>query len=214
MSTSRLPSGRWMGRAVAILLVTATLAGLAYWWHSRGAAVQRRDSHRVVRELSRSQLALRDGRLYAAGDTETFNGRLFENFPNSGRKLEIEIRDGKVHGRSLGYFENRKLEVEEFFKEGVSHGLRTRWDDEGRKRSEEQIEHGKLNGRHLEWHDNGSRALEMTLRNGQPEGVAEAWFPSGELKSRTRFAGGKIVEREFFTDGPQPDRLKQGSVSN
>jgi antitoxin component YwqK of YwqJK toxin-antitoxin module len=154
--------------------------------------------------LPLSQLTKRDGRLYAPGETKPFDGRLIENFPNTEhfpttvRKLEIEIHDGKAHGRSVGYFENRKREVEEFFTAGVSNGVRARWDREGWKKSEERIENGKLNGSHLEWHENGKKAVEMILRDGQPEGLAVAWHPNGELKSRTRFAAGKIVERQFF----------------
>ena len=161
------------------------------------------DASPPPRELTLAELVRRDGRLYAPGESTPFDGVLYENFPGSKRKLEIEIRDGRADGRSLGYFENGNLEVEEFFTAGVSHGLRTRWDAEGRKRSEERIEHGKLNGLHLEWHANGAKALAMTLHDNQPEGTAEAWYPDGNLKSRTRFEAGKIVKREFFPAGGQ-----------
>ena len=193
---------------VAILLVVAIAAGLGLWWQEQRRAGELRDASRALRELTMAGLVKRDGRLYASAEAKPFNGRLYENFPNTGnsptapvRKLEIEIHDGKAHGRSAGYFDDGKIEVEEFFVNGVSHGLRTRWHQDGWKKSEEMIEHGKLNGRHIEWHENGSKAVEMTLKDDQPEGLAETWYPDGTLKSRTIFAAGKIVDRKFFPKG-------------
>jgi len=199
MSSKQSISRRRMILGGAILLVLAT--GLGFWWHSQGTAEDPGEASPTVRELPLAELVKRDGLLYASAETKPFDGRLYENFPNSKRKVGIEIHDGKAHGRSVGYFEDGKLEVEEFFVKGVSHGLRTRWDQDGWKKSEEKIVHGKLHGRHIEWCENGSKAVEMTLKDNQPEGLAETWHPDGELKSRTHFVAGKIAEREFFAEG-------------
>jgi antitoxin component YwqK of YwqJK toxin-antitoxin module len=205
--------------ALSWLVLAALAAGLGFWWKAQRDARAARDSPRTVRELPLSQLTQRDGRLYASGESQPFDGRLIENFPNTEhfpttvRKLEIEIHDGKAHGRSTGYFVNRKREVEENFIAGVSNGLRTRWDETGWKKSEERIEHGKLNGSHVEWHENGKKAVAMTLQDGQPEGLAEAWYPTGEIKSRTRFTAGKIVERQFFPDSTATARAADATES-
>lgn len=193
-----MPSNHSRRRACILAgFLALGIAGIRFWLKAPGEV-------RVTPpELRRSELTLREGRLYAEGDPKPFTGLLYDTSSPGVRKLEIEIRDGKAHGRSYGYRENGGLEVEEFFTEGVSHGVRTRWDEQGRKKSTTQIEHGKLNGPYLEWHDNGKKAVEMTLRNDQPEGVAEAWHPNGELKSRTRFVDGKMVERKFFPDSTQ-----------
>lgn len=152
-----------------------------------------------VRELAKRDLTLRDGRLYAASETDPFDGLLFEHFPSGKLKLKIEIHEGKAHGKSVGYFENGQLEVEEYFVKGVSHGVRTRWYEAGIKKSEEQIEQGKLNGRYIEWHGNGNKAVQMMMFVGQPDGLAEAWHPNGSIKSRAQFMDGKMVSREFFS---------------
>jgi antitoxin component YwqK of YwqJK toxin-antitoxin module len=186
----------------AALLALVVAAGIVFWSSSQPDSS---GASRPLRELPLADLVTRDGRLYAPAESTPFHGRLYQNFPSSEefpttpvRKLEIDIHDGKAHGRSVGYFDDGKLEVEEFFTNGVSNGLRTRWDQAGWKKSEEMIEHGQLNGRHMEWHPNGSKAVEMTMKNGQPEGLVEAWYPDGKLKSRTRFSDGKITKREFF----------------
>ena len=198
MFNSRVGKHRRLGLGVLLALAAA----IALCWHgSRHPPEDPRHATPTLRQLTLAQLVDRDGRLYAPGENTPFDGLLYENFPGSKRKLEIEIHGGRADGRSVGFFENGKLEVEEFFTAGVSHGLRTRWDEQGWKKSQERIEHGKLNGPHLEWHANGSKAVSMTLKDNQAEGLAEAWYPDGSLKSRTHFVGGKIVKREFFPAG-------------
>ncbi len=161
----------------------------------------------AIRELRRDALELRDGTLFAKGESKPFDGVIFENFAANTRKVAIEIRHGKADGLSRGWFETGQLEVEEHFSKGFSQGLRTRWHANGQKKSETQIAHGKLEGRHTEWHDNGQKAIEMTLANGEPEGGAEAWFPNGTLKSRTTFQSGKMVARDFFDDPSAPSTV-------
>lgn len=196
-----------MGLAALLVLAVGTVLG--FRWHSQRVKNGPRGAGQAPRELRLDELTVKDGRLYASGEAKPFEGRLYENFPTSEhfpttvRKLEIEIHAGKAHGRSVGYFKDGNHEVEEFFIQGVSHGLRTRWSPEGWKKSEERIGHGKLNGPHTEWHANGKKAMEMTLLDGQPDGLAEAWYPDGKPKSRTRFAAGKMVDREFFPDSNQ-----------
>lgn len=196
MSSDR-PSRRakWVWLAVA-LVVIGTIASLRY---VRDAGSREQGS----RELRRSELTLRDGLLYAAGETAPFTGKFYDSYAPNIRKLEIEIRGGKAHGRSLGFYENHQLEVEETFVEGVSHGPRTRWHQNGMKRSEENIEHGQVVGRYVEWHDNGQKAVEMMLLDGKPDGLVEAWHPSGVLKSRVRFERGQQVSRQFSNDSSQ-----------
>ncbi|MCF7674051.1 MAG: hypothetical protein K9M97_01810, partial [Akkermansiaceae bacterium] len=111
-----------------------------------------------VREMARSQLELRDGMLYATGEPEAFGGMLVEHFPGGGRRLAIEIHDGKAHGVSRGWHENGRLEVEEHFVHGVSHGSRIRWYPNGVRKSEAQIVEGVIEGTFPGWHDKGRKA--------------------------------------------------------
>jgi antitoxin component YwqK of YwqJK toxin-antitoxin module len=151
-------------------------------------------------ELPRSRIVMRDGLAYDAQARRPFSGIVFEKFPGGARQAAIEMRYGKVNGWSRGWFENGKLEVEEFFVDGVSQGVRRRWFENGQKRSEAQIEHGQLSGPYVEWHDNGQKAVEMMLVDGKPDGVVESWHRSGALKSRARLKLGSILEQQFFPE--------------
>ncbi len=190
-------------RRIAVALAgLALLAGAVYLslpeWSGSGVESS---AAPAVRELTRDQLELRDGRLFAKTESQPFQGRLIEDFAPGKRKLEIEIAAGKANGRSRGWYENGNREVDEIFVEGVSNGPRTRWHENGKVKSTTVIDQGKLGGDFTEWHDNGIKATEMTLRDdGKPDGEVTAWYPSGGLKSRLVFENGMEVSKQIFED--------------
>ena len=161
-----------------------------------------------ARALTRDQLELRDGVLFAAGEQQPFSGTLVEFYSTAVRKLSIDIRDGKAHGRSRGWFDNGQLEVEESFVAGISHGPRTRWFPNGQEKSKAYIENGQISGEYKEWHENGQLAVVMNIENGQPSGNVESWHASGALKSRSQMKHGQVVEQQFF-----PDLLAQAQTA-
>jgi hypothetical protein len=116
------------------------------------------------------------------------------------RRSQIAIRQGRAEGAARGWFDNGQLESEEFFEQGVSHGRRVRYHPSGSLRMETQIVRGELTGAHAEWHESGQLAVRATLLGGVPQGLVEAWHVSGALKSRSIFAHGEMVEREFFPE--------------
>lgn len=189
--------------AIGVLLIGTAFLGLWKWSRSSPPPPP-------IREVMRSELELRDGALYARGESVPFHGRIVENYGAGRRKLEIDISEGKANGLSRGWYDNRQMEVEETFRNGISHGPRVRWHENGKRKSLAQIETGKVVGEFLEWHHNGQLAAKMTLDDGQPAGMVEAWYPSGALKSRIQFENGKQVRREFFDDSATLAENHQG----
>lgn len=184
--------------AAAVAIVAGTLAWMALLRPARSPGGAPLPRH------TRAELELQGGVLHLRGRDEPFSGLLVEDYAAGVRKLEIEIHEGKAHGRSRGWHENGKLAVDETFVRGVSHGMRTRWHPNGQRRSVAQIEGGKVVGQFVEWHDNGRKAVEMTLVDGKPDGLASAWHPSGRLRSETEFDRGRQVRRQFWEDAPTP----------
>ena len=152
-----------------------------------------RKSSPPLRELSRSQLELRDGQLFAAGEVVPFNGTLVERYSPDQKRVAIAIRDGKPHGVSRGWYENGEQEVEEHFVAGVSHGKRTRWYEDGSLKSEANIVSGKIEGTFTRWHANGARAAEAQMRAGKPHGVSRAWDRAGTLVGRADLERGRVM---------------------
>jgi len=152
-------------------------------------------------QAHRKQLEFRDGRWYAPGQTNGFNGLLFETYDNGAMKSRSAVSNGWLQGLSQGWHTNGQLQVEEYFVAGLSHGRRTKWYANGAKMSEATIVEGKLHGTFRRWHENGAPAETMEMRQGQPEGLSCAYYPSGFLKAQARLHDGKLVEQRFWQDG-------------
>jgi antitoxin component YwqK of YwqJK toxin-antitoxin module len=161
----------------------------------------------TMQELTRAELGLQDGVLYAKGGDTPFNGKLIEDYGQNKRKLEIRIRNGKADGLSCGWFEDGQLETEENFVAGVSHGIRTRWFPNGTKKSEATIVDGQVNGRYVEWYDNGKKAAEAVMVDGKAHGLAESWYPSGKIKSRIQLENGTPTNQQFFEENESNAQL-------
>ncbi len=184
--------------AGAVLAIVAGVVGTRSFWKTPPAEVS---PPRF--ELLRGELELREGRLYARGESEAFNGMLVEDYSAGQRKLEIEIREGRANGLSRGWFADGQREVEETFLNGVSHGPRMRWHENGEPKSLAAIENGQVTGEYLEWYDNGQLATKMVVEQGQPVGLVESWHPSGARKSEVRFEHGRQVSQQFFGDSAE-----------
>lgn len=154
-----------------------------------------------LRELTRSQLELRDGEvLHVSGEQEPFDGTVVEYYQDMKKRIALEIRDGKPHGISRGWFENGQLEVEETFVKGVSDGKRIRWYENGAKKSEAVIVAGVIEGRFVRWYDNGELEAVVEMTGGKANGVSRGWYRSGQEKSRVVVEAGKVVSREFYEE--------------
>ncbi len=182
--------------AVAGVALSLVLAAGLFVAHRGGDGVRTPE----LRELARHQFDLREGILYAKGESEAFNGTLAETFPGGAKRIAIVIRDGGAHGVSRGWYENGQLEVEENFVRGVSHGRRTRWHANGATKSEARIVDGAIEGVFTRWHDNGQKAAVAIMVDGVSHGVSEAWHASGARKSRVVLEAGEVVSSEFFED--------------
>lgn len=151
-------------------------------------------------EVTRDQLELRDGLLYRKSTDQIFNGTLVSRYDADQLQTAMEIRKGKLHGPSRGYYENGQQEVDETFVKGVSHGKRTRWYANGQIKSLAEIIDGRIEGTFIKWHPNGQKSAQVEMVGGKPDGLSEAWYESGARKARVVMKEGEIVRKEYFDD--------------
>ena len=194
-------SARWLG-----LLLAVAVALLAVFW-PRPTADHPSGTSRETLEVLRSELTLRDGRLYRTGDSNAFSGVMIERYSGGALQSRSIVLEGVLDGVSEGWFTNGQLQVTENFNRGVSQGLRTKWYPNGSKLSEANIVEGKLDGLFRKWHENGFLAEQAEFNHGEPNGESLAYFPSGFLKARVRLQAGKVVEQTFWKDGESSDKL-------
>ena len=154
-------------------------------------------------EVPREALVLREGQLYLTNAAAPFTGQLIERYPEGGLRARSAIRNGRLEGKSEGWFTNSQPQVVEYFVAGVSHGPRTKWYPNGNKQSEAAIVAGKLQGVFRRWHPDGGLAEEISMNDGQPDGVSRSYYPSGYLKAQAQLQKGQVVKQESWSEQEQ-----------
>jgi antitoxin component YwqK of YwqJK toxin-antitoxin module len=187
-------SPRWVVVLLSCAILVLAIGLLMYLVRPKHAAP-------ALAEVSRTDLVLRDGLLYRAGEQSPFTGIATDTYAGGEPKSRSQISNGVPESVSVGYHTNGQIQVEEYFRAGVSHGRRTKWYASGTKQSEASIVAGKLHGLYQRWHENEVLSEQVELVEGEPEGVSLAYYPSGHLKARVLMQQGKPVEQQFWEDG-------------
>jgi len=112
-------------------------------------------------------LDVHNGLLFQPNTMKPFSGNAKEQHSNGKKRMDVPIKEGKIHGT-----------VKE-------------WARNGNKTSETKYETGVQVGKETQWYVNGQKKLEINYVAGMAEGVCTEWFKNGAKKSEGFFIGGK-----------------------
>ena len=155
------------------------------------------------------------GLYYQRNTIDPFSGIAYDEHSNGKKKLQIPIKDGKVHGLAKEWSKNGDLVYEASFEEGIQvgketqwyatgdkkvelnyvngqpDGICTEWHKNGQKKSEGLFENGKEEGEHNWWYSDGQMDQQVFYKDGRSEGVVKNWYQSGQLKLESHYSEGK-----------------------
>jgi hypothetical protein len=123
----------------------------------------------------------------------------------SGRKIKLQIKNGKRHGTYL-VFDSESSSIlysESNYVDGLLHGLLKIYYSDGVLKSEENYREGVLHGLSITYYQNGNKKDEVEYDNGKFHGDFMSYFSSGKLFVKQDFVHGVIgVNRlEYHKDG-------------
>lgn len=96
------------------------------------------------RTIEIDNLIVKDTILYCPDSGKAFTGRAVAYFASGLKEMEVELRNGRPHGKWTHWYENgQKKEVCDFF-EGIKLGKLVGWDENGRKTGEILTRHKKV----------------------------------------------------------------------
>ena len=173
------------------------------------------------------ELDVINGLFYQPNTIKPYSGVAFDKFPNGKKRMEMPIRNGKVHGTSKEWMDTGQKILQSDYQDGIHHGRETQWYTIGQKKVEvnyingqvegEAIEWykygqkkskgmfrlGKEEGEHIWWHDNGQRDQVVNYENGLAQGLVKSWFRSGNLRLESNYKDGKKngLTVEWFENG-------------
>lgn len=167
------------------------------------------------------------GLYFQPNTIKPYSGTAYDKFPNGKKRMEMPIKDGKIHGVSKEWSDKGKKVLERHFTMGVPNGKEKQWYPDGEKQVELNYINGKVEGVATEWYKNGQVKSEGIFKNGKEEGdhkwyfdqgqidqivpfknglaqgIVKMWFPSGKLKKESEFKNGMKdgLTIEWFENG-------------
>ena len=100
-----------------------------------------------------------------------------------------------IQGQFRVFSQNGSLLSSSFFRDGLYHGKREDYHENGVASVSSNYLYGKKSGKE-EWHSaNGIKTYEANFGQNLIEGLETTWDEDGQVVSRYRFEGGKLVER-------------------
>lgn len=130
------------------------------------------------------------GLFYQRNTIGPFTGTAIEEHSNGEKKIQIPIKEGKIHGTPREWSMGGEKIYEANFENGVQVGTETQWYATGQKKTELHYNNGKIDGIVTEWHKNGQKKSEGLFRNGKEEGEHNWWFSNGNVDQQVMYKNG------------------------
>ena len=101
---------------------------------------------------------------------------------NKKKRSEKTLKDGKVDGISIWWYENGQKSSEINYKDGIYHGSYKTWYENGQKKVESTYKDGERDGLYTNWYENGHKKREWTYKDGKTIGRGKYWNEDGSDK--------------------------------
>ncbi|MCF7854905.1 MAG: toxin-antitoxin system YwqK family antitoxin [Candidatus Pacebacteria bacterium] len=127
-------------------------------------------------------LIVKDTILYCPDSNKAFTGRAVAYYANGLKKMEVELHNGRPHGKWIHWYENGQKKEVCNFHEGIRLGKSIGWDENGRKTGEIEYLEGEGNRRVIFYYDNGQKRMEAEYRQDIPHGKWVLWYENGNME--------------------------------
>ncbi len=140
----------------------------------------------VTGSLLHAQLVEKDG-IYYNSKGDLYSGTYIEYFPDGNVRLEMEVQDGKKHGKTAYYYEDGSPKEVRNFSHNLMDGTWIKWASSGTRIAEARYQEGKKHGKWFIWDENGTLRYEMEYQQGSKTGLWSIWDDNGKLISEKKF---------------------------
>ena len=127
-----------------------------------------------------------------------------QTHPNGGKK-KVSYFQGQRRNivKTFFYFEDGKLQSEQYFKKGQPDSIQAIYFPSGKKYKETWFALGKRNGDERSWYENGQLKSEAHYTNDMPEGKVVNYYEDGKLSAEAVFKNGKKEGEDisYFASG-------------
>lgn len=120
------------------------------------------------------------------------NGKFIQYYENDNIHHECIYKDNKLNGYYKEYYDNNKIHASENYINGVPNGKFTYYYKNGNLKSDAFYENGKFEGIQKEYYENGSIKNIWNYQKGVLNGHATKYYENGNKKSEANITNGKL----------------------
>ena len=110
---------------------------------------------------------------------------------------ELQIKDGKLHGKSTTWNKNGKMIEQCDYYMGEHHGFTFVWNERGQKIEENKYTNGKQDGSSFLWRENGSLETESKYKLGEQISHTH-WDEEGFKYNEVTYQSGRLLKMEWW----------------
>ena len=141
--------------------------------------------------------------VYIEGQQAPFTGVVEKKFPNGKVEAKMSFKDGKLHGRTVSYYQNGNMKSDENFVNGIADGVSKSFYENGKVEYETTYKNNKRDGLEKSYSSTGQLQTEMTYKNGKLEGLSKIYGKNGKLEGEAYFKDGQPegITKDYYPNG-------------
>jgi antitoxin component YwqK of YwqJK toxin-antitoxin module len=125
--------------------------------------------------------------LYYTQSGELYTGTYTEFYESGIKRIEMNIEEGKRHGKITLYFEDNQIQEIRSYDNGLMDGTWITWNKLSVKIAEASYKRNKKHGKWYIWDDNGVKRYEMEYFEGKKTGTWYIWDEKGNVVKERKF---------------------------
>jgi len=120
------------------------------------------------------------------------NNPYVEFHENGNKRIEINFKDGLLHGSRRCWYESGQIEEQATYENDKLNGTYISWHENGIKDVDEIYFQGELDGTSTHWYKNGQKSAEINYSKGVKDGQLVLWHEDGSKKSEVIYSNGRM----------------------
>ncbi len=116
---------------------------------------------------------------------------IYSLYPSGDTAFAIPYTNGKQHGFSKLWYDNKQLKEIRNFDNGAATGEAKGWWPTGQQKFIYHFANDVYEGNVKEWGSSGKLYKDMHYKNGQEEGEQKLWYDNGQLRSNYLIKNGR-----------------------
>ncbi|MFA8433945.1 MAG: toxin-antitoxin system YwqK family antitoxin [Marinifilaceae bacterium] len=138
--------------------------------------------------FSFGQIFEKENGLFYDKNDELYSGTYTEFYENGSKRVEMNLKEGRKHGKIMLYFQNENIQEVRSYFEGMMDGTWMTWNQMKIKIAEANYKSNLKHGKWYIWDNKGVKRYEMEYFNGKKIGIWSIWDEKGKLISQKNYS--------------------------